>query len=186
MATMFEFSAGSPALCLIDTIGDRGGACAERLLASGDLDRWLREASLVGNDARGATENDLAEARVLRDAVYRSAMMLMDREPPESADIEIINRIARLAPPSPQWRDGKVVPLAEDAIAAAFSLIAADAVAILAAPCIERVRLCPECRMMFLDRSAAGRRRWCSSASGCGNRAKVREHRLRRAAQQKE
>jgi predicted RNA-binding Zn ribbon-like protein len=104
---------------------------------------------------------------------------------PTSEDIALINAAARAAPLRPQWHDGRIELIAEDDIAAALSVLAADAVAILASPLVDRVRLCPECRMMFVDRSAAGRRRWCSSASGCGNRIKVRQHRARRSWQQK-
>jgi predicted RNA-binding Zn ribbon-like protein len=182
---MFEFSAGSPALCLVDTIGDRGGAGTERLRDPQDLSRWLREAALIGAAGREATMADLIDVRALRDAIYRSTTALIDGRAPTSTDIALINSMARIAPPRPQWHDGRIEPVAEDDIRAAFSVLAADAVAILASPLIDRVRLCPECRMMFVDRSAAGRRRWCSSASGCGNRIKVRQHRARRLAQQK-
>lgn len=181
---MFEFSAGSPALCLVDTIGDRGGAGIERLCDPQDLSNWLREAALIGVDSQQAAMADLIDARALRDAIYRSAIALIDAGAPTAADIARINSMARVAPPRPQWRDGRIEPVAEDDIRAALSVLAADAVAILASPLIDRVRLCPECRMMFVDRSAAGRRRWCSSASGCGNRIKVRQHRARRLAQQ--
>lgn len=42
---------------------------------------------------------------------------------------------------------------------------------------IERVRECNagDCNWLFLDRSRAGTRRWCSMSS-CGNRAKARRH----------
>lgn len=183
---MFEFSAGSPALCLVDTVRDRGGACTETLRDPCDLDHWLRAAALLGAGGAQATERDLRAARELRDAIFRSAAALIDRATPADNDIDTINRAARLAPPRPQWRDGQIEMLAEDAVAAAFSLLAADAVAILSVPLIDRVRLCPECRMMFVDRSPAARRRWCSSASGCGNRAKVRAHRARQAIQEED
>ena len=182
---MFEFSAGSPALCLVDTIGDRTGAGVERLCDPSDLDRWLREASLTGAAIRPAAGADLAGARRLREATYRSVSALIEAARPDDADIEIINRMARAAPPRPQWRDGRVEFIADDPVAAALSLLAADAVALLAAPRAKRVRRCPDCAMIFLDRSPAGRRRWCSSASGCGNRDKVRQHRARRASRRK-
>jgi predicted RNA-binding Zn ribbon-like protein len=31
--------------------------------------------------------------------------------------------------------------------------------------------------MLFFDASPPGKRLWCSSSSGCGNRAKTRRHR---------
>ena len=42
----FEFIAGSPALCLVDTLGDRGGKGNERLPDPGTLDLWLAAAGL--------------------------------------------------------------------------------------------------------------------------------------------
>lgn len=45
----------------------------------------------------------------------------------------------------------------------------------------ERVGRCANdaCRWLFVDTSPGGRRRWCDMRA-CGNRAKVRRHRLRR------
>jgi predicted RNA-binding Zn ribbon-like protein len=44
----------------------------------------------------------------------------------------------------------------------------------------ERLRICAndECRWIFYDTSAAGRRKWCDMST-CGNRAKVARHRAR-------
>jgi predicted RNA-binding Zn ribbon-like protein len=43
-----------------------------------------------------------------------------------------------------------------------------------------RLRVCADdgCRWLFVDRSPAGRRRWCDMRT-CGNRAKVARHRAR-------
>jgi predicted RNA-binding Zn ribbon-like protein len=45
---------------------------------------------------------------------------------------------------------------------------------------LERTRIClgAECGWLFIDRSKAGRRRWCDMAT-CGNAAKSRAHYLR-------
>jgi predicted RNA-binding Zn ribbon-like protein len=45
-----------------------------------------------------------------------------------------------------------------------------------------RIRNCngSDCALMFLDRTKAGGRRWCSMTT-CGNRAKVAAHRARAA-----
>lgn len=47
----------------------------------------------------------------------------------------------------------------------------------------ERLAICgnPLCRLVFLDESRSGTRRWCDDA-GCGNRDRVRRHRHRPAA----
>lgn len=179
--SMFEFSAGSPALCLVDTVGNRGGADIERLATPQDFTRWLRQASLLDLDDREALEADLVDARALRDALYRAALAIVNGEMPVPADIDGINDLAQGTPPRPQWVNGEVVHVARDGVRAALALLAGDAVGTLADAQAGRVRLCPECRMMFVDKSPAGKRRWCSSASGCGNRAKVRDHRARKA-----
>lgn len=178
---MFEFSAGSLSLCLVDTVGNRGGDEIERLATPQDLMSWLREASLLHPNSGEATEADLLEVRALRDALYRAALAIANGEAPASTDVDLINALARKTPPRPQWVDAHVVHIAEHCMQAALALLASDAVTTLADAQIARVRFCPECRMMFVDKSHAGRRRWCSSASGCGNRAKVREHRARRS-----
>jgi predicted RNA-binding Zn ribbon-like protein len=48
---------------------------------------------------------------------------------------------------------------------------------------LERTRVCagPRCGWLFIDRSKAGRRRWCDMAT-CGNAAKSRRHYGRRRA----
>lgn len=45
---------------------------------------------------------------------------------------------------------------------------------------VDRLRICANdgCRWRFVDRSPAGRRRWCDMRT-CGNRAKVARHRAR-------
>ncbi len=47
----------------------------------------------------------------------------------------------------------------------------------------DRLRICgnPHCRLMFLDLSKNGSRRWCDNA-GCGNRDRVRRYRWRAKA----
>ena len=63
--------------------------------------------------------------------------------------------------------------------------IARSAAELLTSADLRRVRECEGhgCGWLFLDISKAGRRRWCSMAI-CGNRAKARRHRSRRASRQ--
>lgn len=73
-----------------------------------------------------------------------------------------------------RWRAGT------DAADRVLFEICLEAVELLLSPERERVHLCegPGCGWMFVDRSKAGRRRWCDMAL-CGNRAKAREFRAR-------
>jgi predicted RNA-binding Zn ribbon-like protein len=58
--------------------------------------------------------------------------------------------------------------------------IALDACDLLLSPSRSRIRVCEGagCGWFFIDRSKAGRRRWCNMAV-CGNRVKVRSYRER-------
>ena len=60
------------------------------------------------------------------------------------------------------------------------SLIAYRFVAIVLPEPLERLRICAggNCSWLFLDRSKAGRRRWCDMAV-CGNNAKSRRFQAR-------
>ncbi|HEY5818590.1 MAG TPA: CGNR zinc finger domain-containing protein [Mesorhizobium sp.] len=62
-----------------------------------------------------------------------------------------------------------------------LSLASAAALSALSLlPDARRVRICQNCRWLFLDRSRNGSRRWCDMAV-CGNRQKARRHYQRRA-----
>lgn len=173
----FEFTAGSLSLSFVDTLGGRASRSVERLATPGDLAAWLEAAGLrVGARPDAA---DLVNARRLRGAIDRAVTAVVGDNGPEAADTDCINGFAAAPPLRPQWAAARKSWAAGAPVAAALSTIAADAIDMLGQG--DRLRECVECRMLFLDSSRPGRRRWCSSASGCGNRAKVRKHRARRA-----
>ena len=65
----------------------------------------------------------------------------------------------------------------------ALSTIARDAVDLFGDVNADRIRECSgDCGIVYLDTSRAATRRWCSMQR-CGNRAKVRAHRARKAVQ---
>jgi len=66
------------------------------------------------------------------------------------------------------------VPPGQQRLAAAVAL---SALSLL--PEVHRVRICQNCRWLFLDRSKNGSRRWCDMAV-CGNRQKAKRHYHRR------
>jgi predicted RNA-binding Zn ribbon-like protein len=177
--TRFEFIAGSLCLNFVDTLGNRRAEPVERLAKPVDLDRWFDEAGLGVPRQRKSTPDDLAAARSLRDAIFRSAMSTIEQAPPSIKDSRTINQWAMRMPLRPIIVGERIQLLAKQPVEAALSTIAADAIETVLGPLRSRIRLCPECRMVFIDTSRPGRRRWCSSASGCGNRAKVRAHRSR-------
>jgi predicted RNA-binding Zn ribbon-like protein len=178
-AAQFEFISGSLSLDFVDTLGNRRAEPIERLATPGDLDRWLRAAGLAGAILRKSTRANLAQARALRDAIFRFALSAIENKPTDLTDTETINHWATRMPLRPTIVGGHIKLTAMQPIEAAFSTIAADAIELILSGQRSRIRVCPECRMVFVDTSRPGKRRWCSSASGCGNRAKVRAHRAR-------
>jgi predicted RNA-binding Zn ribbon-like protein len=176
----FEFIAGSPSLCLVDTLGNRGGGGFERLKEPKDLQSWLRAAKLAAVEAITVTQRSLTAAQRLREAIYRCGLAVVMGQPMARADIDTINRCAARTPLRPQLINLALVQIGTDPVQAALSTLAADALNVLGSHLRHRIRICADCQMMFLDTSRPGRRRWCSSVSGCGNRAKVRALRARR------
>ncbi|WP_210603419.1 CGNR zinc finger domain-containing protein [Brevibacterium oceani] len=56
-----------------------------------------------------------------------------------------------------------------------LDLLALDAVRLLTTDDLTRLRVCPGCGWVFVDKSPTRRRRWCDPAD-CGNRARQRRH----------
>ncbi|MBX7482117.1 CGNR zinc finger domain-containing protein [Qipengyuania qiaonensis] len=170
----FEYASGSPALDLVDTVSSRGTANIELLETPGDLSFWLHGLKIVAQDV---TDHDLRDVRSLRNGIFRSAAAVLAAKDPAPEDVELINRTAAFQSFRPQLIEGSVILAADDPVRAAMAMLAAEAVTILSLPNRHRIRSCPECSMIFFDKSKPGRRKWCSSSSGCGNRAKVRRFR---------
>lgn len=59
--------------------------------------------------------------------------------------------------------------------------LAASALSLLAEHSCRRIRICPNCNWLFLDKSRNGSRLWCDMAV-CGNRQKAKRHYKRRKA----
>lgn len=175
----FKFRSGRLALDLPATLAARLKAEPRDLLATPrDLGRWFVAAGLATRDPR-PTEADLAEARALREALYRLARACVRQEPFAAADRTRVNRWAAEPPPAPQlgprglaWTGGGVNAL--------LAAVARDGVELLGGPLAARVRACAGegCSLFFLDTSRSGRRRWCAMAA-CGNKEKVGAFRKR-------
>ncbi len=182
----FEFIAGCPALCLVDTLGDRAGPGHEKLPDPRALEAWLAQAIPLAEPVCGLTERHLRTVRLLREAIHRCGLRMMHGEPPALRDLAVLNRAAAYPPPRPRLRNNVLADVADHPFEASLSLLAADALRLLVPPLGARIRRCPGCAMMFVDTSRPGKRRWCSSATGCGNREKVRNLRARRASREQE
>jgi predicted RNA-binding Zn ribbon-like protein len=184
-AEELRFIFRSERLCLAfcATVGERWRRGFERLVTPGHLTRWYAEACVASLPVP-VTGTDLAEARTLREAIYRTAKALTGGRPPDAGDEEIINRAAVAAPPVPRMDRGAMMlaPAGPDAAASALSAVARDAIGLFTTADVRRLRECasPECGLLFLDLSRPGRRRWCSS-NACGGKARAAAYRQRRA-----
>ena len=184
-ARRFFFDTGSLALALVDTVGARGrplspgGGRREYLDSPSALAAWARQAGL--GPGRLPAPAELRRVQLLREAIYRLLCAALDRRPPRPRDLAILNRAVAEAAPEPGivWRRGAFVParrrrprLAQTILAR----VAAETRMLLLDPAALRACADLECGWLFLDRSQARRRRWCSMAE-CGNRAKARRFR---------
>jgi len=190
----FEFRGGHPALDFINTASERNrDPITERLGSYGDLLRWACRAGVVEEDRVAelaalaaakprAADAALRRARELREAAFRLFMALTDDAKPARSDLELLNRRARKAP-----RNGAVVwdgerfdlelPPPAAPLDEPLDAVTRGVVEVLTGEQSRYVSRCadPDCSWLFLDRSPAHARRWCSMAD-CGNRAKARRH----------
>ncbi len=175
-ASPFEFIAGSLSLCFVDTLGGRGGELNERLSCDRDFANWLQAAGLT----IALDHGDLDQAKLLRTAIYEVCRAVVSGAEINAFDLETLNRFAVVPPLRPQvTNNGRTEYTAEDPFSAALSTIAEDAINLLSGEFRARIRICSGCQMVFVDKSRPGKRRWCSSAFGCGNKAKMAARRQR-------
>ena len=149
----FVFRSRRLSLAFCATVGERWHRGFERLLTPGHLTRWYAEAGVAGAPVP-VTGADLAEARAVREAVYRTVKALIGGQPPADADEDIINRAAAMPPPVPRMRRNAVLLAAAspDPAASALSAVARDAIGLFTTTDARRMRECasPECALLFL------------------------------------
>jgi predicted RNA-binding Zn ribbon-like protein len=149
-----------------------------------DLRRWAQASRLELDPSRlDVTPDDVPVGRALRDALWRSSWDAIAGGPVSAADLAVLNDAASRPDLAPQVGVDQQLTWAAPATGAAvLSSVARDAIHLLTGPAVERLRECEgdNCRLVFLDTSRPGTRRWCSMQR-CGNRHKVRALRSRRA-----
>lgn len=189
----FELSGGSLCLDFANTWGDRERPATDLL---GSLDQVLafarqtglleaREADALARRARmdpQAADAALVLARASREAIYALCSELAAGRPPRAAPLDAFNLALAGALPHLRLVAGGAGLRwgwegAGESLAAPLWPILRSAAELLASPEAGRIRECggTQCTWLFLDRSRAGTRRWCSMTS-CGNRAKARRH----------
>ena len=150
------------------------------------LRRWLDEHDLArARTARPRIEGELPAFRDLRALVRDIAARRARGEAPTRAQVAAINRVMRdglhfhALRPVRGGNEFRMEPVG-DALDQARAAVAGSLAHYLADHDDGRLRVCADeaCGWLFIDRSPAGRRRWCDMRT-CGNRAKVARHRAR-------
>jgi predicted RNA-binding Zn ribbon-like protein len=134
-----------------------------------------------GRAAFGLTEQDVPEARELREALRTACLAHVGHRPPGDA-ASPLDRLLAGAPLRVTVDAAGAAALRPATEPAGLTARVAAAIAGAAADGTwARLKVCEaeDCRWAYYDRSPAGRRRWCSM-SVCGARAKMRTYRARR------
>jgi len=139
--------------------------------------RWLRERG--GLSARAADPAGLGPAAEVQEALRAG---IGAERGPSTAALDRAASAARLELRFPPGGPPRLEPAAPGVAGVLGRLLAISFVARLDGSWA-RLKACrnPSCRAIFYDRSRNGSGRWCSMRA-CGNRAKVRRFRQRRAA----
>ncbi|MBW5422867.1 zf-CGNR multi-domain protein [Streptomyces sp. BG9H] len=179
----YRFDPGALCLELLTTGGPGEFRRYEVLHTPGDLAAWAERSRLTPTPELVVTGGEVADARRLRDALFRVTTARALGETPDPADLDIVNEAAAHPPLAPavgpdggrRWAGGA------DGTGL-LATVARDAVELLTGPFAHRIRICASdnCRLIYVDTSRPGRRRWCAMEH-CGNLHKVRTLRARRA-----
>ncbi len=177
----FQYVGGRRCLDFAGTLRYRTSAREELLTDPQRLSDWAVGAGLVDADIE-ITDDELAAAIALREAIYRVVSARLHGGAPDVADVDLLNEQASqrqltpvLHPDGTVRRDGTAQQL--------LARLAADLLDLYGGPDIERVKECaaPRCTRLYIDASRARNRHWCGMGT-CGNRAKVQAFRARQHA----
>jgi predicted RNA-binding Zn ribbon-like protein len=182
MESEFRFNSGRVSLDLAATIRRRASKPLDVMASAGAGGRWLKAAGLF-SDVPALSRSEEVRLVELREAIWQMVTGAMHGKLPERA-VSIVNRAAKypLGMPQLDSATGTVSVVSDDPLATAISIIARDAIDLVTGPLKVRVKTCdqPDCRMLFVDTSPSGRRRWCSMQR-CGSRAKVHAFKRKQA-----
>ncbi|MFI6032494.1 CGNR zinc finger domain-containing protein [Amycolatopsis magusensis] len=155
------------------TLTERRGDAVERIPTPQRLVDWLAVSGLAVDSC---TTAQLERARELRESIHAAATAAALQDPLPASAVRVLNdcsvqgRAAAVLTPEGkrQWQLGSASRV-EDAL----SVIAADAISIVAGERDGRLALCasPTCQAAFFDTSQSRTRKWCDMNT-CGNRQK--------------
>jgi predicted RNA-binding Zn ribbon-like protein len=191
-----DFVGGDPAIDFINTVTARDGAPRDWLASYAGLVDWADKAGLLpvrtlralarrAEREPAAAARALGRAKALREELFTLlSAMAAGRAPPAEALRELRKYwIQGAGAHELRFQHGRVAPVIGDVddLDAIASVVAWRVVEHVLPSPVDRLRVCagPECSWLFIDRSKAGRRRWCDMAV-CGNAAKSRRFYARR------
>lgn len=174
----FAFVSDHLALDFAATMAWRTTRRKELLVEPQDFARWTVEAGVV-DGLEAVSQAELAKARALREAIYRLALAATRGKP---ADYEDIARVQKVAAHPPVRLTLQAVGRVErhGGVQEVLATLGASASDLLGGPDRLLIRHCAgePCTRLFIDRSRAGTRRWCSKRS-CGSRINAAAYRRR-------
>ncbi|KYK16879.1 zf-CGNR multi-domain protein [Streptomyces sp. CC71] len=179
----YRFDPGALCLELLTTGGPGAYARWEVLHRPEDLVDWVGRSRLPGGLELTVEQADVRRARTLRDALFLLTVDRAHGRPLRPEHVAVVNAAAAEAPLAARIEADGTRGWAPGATGARLlSTVARDAIDLFTGPYADRVRECgaDDCRLLFVDTSRPGRRRWCAMEH-CGNREKARAHRARRA-----
>ncbi|NIK56717.1 CGNR zinc finger domain-containing protein [Kribbella shirazensis] len=155
------------------TLSERHGDAVERIPTPQRLMDWL---AVNGLAVEGCTTAQLDLARELRESIHAAATAAAIHDALPTSAVQVINdRSAQGRAAAVLTPEGKRRWLLSSAscVEDALSVIAADAISIIAGERDGRLALCasPTCQAAFFDTSQSRTRRWCDMNT-CGNRQK--------------
>ena len=179
----FRFIAGDVSLDFLNTVGNRLTDPREHLVTGADVDRWARQAGLLMPHASlRLGRRDVMRIRSVRECMYGIVHSLATGRTPPAAEVARFDTTRRRTSRKHHmvlrgnrltwaWISGRRDP--DRLLGPILEQVAELVVAVPP----ERLRQCEDaaCGWLFLDRSRAGVRRWCSM-DDCGNRAKAHRH----------
>ena len=186
---------GHPALDLVNTVDARRGSWGPDLLVSyADAVSWASRTGVIdaeeataliakANDKRAA-ESALRRLAGMRETLYAVLRATAESRLPAGDDSATLADVVQEA-----WAhrrlsladDGRFGwTWCDDTLDTILHRVVFAAAELLTDPARRPVTVCdgPNCGWLFLDRSRAGRRRWCSDES-CGSHDRVRRHRAK-------
>ena len=192
----YRFVSGALCLDFTNTMGGKRGEVAREILQSFDhLLSWCDQAGVLNKTQlerlRQEASQHPEEAKVvyqravqLREAIYRIFLAYSEGDGPAAADLAILN--AELGPALARLqvmpeKKGFCLKCDCEALDQTLGAIVRSAVELLTSnERLAQVHQChgENCGWLFADVSKNHSRRWCDMRD-CGNRAKVRRHRLK-------